>query len=138
MRVFVDTNVLLDVLAERKPHYDASAAVWLLAESGRLDAAVAAVSFTNCWYLVRRFGGAAAAGKALRLLRDVFRPVDLTAQILNQAIDARLDDFEDAVQYHSAVQARAKCLLTRNVDHFPRTPIPVLSPAEFLAANSFR
>lgn len=138
MRVFVDTNVLLDVLAERKPFYSDSVSIWTLAESGRLEASVAAVSFTNCWYVVRKHAGRRSADKALHLLRDVFTPVDFTAQILNQAIDAGFEDFEDAVQFHSAVQAGVKCLLTRNADHFPRAPLPVLSPAEFLAAHSFR
>ena len=138
MRVFVDTNVLLDVLAERKPFYTDSVNIWTLAESGRLDASVAAISFTNCWYLVRRHAGRKSADKALQLLRDVFTPVDLTAQVLNQAIDAGFEDFEDAVQFHSAVQARARCVVTRNADHFPRSPLSVLSPAEFLAAHSFR
>lgn len=138
MRVFVDTNVLLDVLAERKPFYSDSVDIWTLAEAGRLDASISAISFTNCWYLIRRHAGRRNADKALQVLRDVFTPVDLTAQVLNQAIDAGFEDFEDAVQFHSAVQARARCLVTRNADHFPRAPLSVLTPAEFLAAHSFK
>lgn len=137
MRIFVDTNVLLDVLVQRTPHFDKSATLWLLAESGRLHASVAAISFSNCWFIVRRLAGKTAADKAMRGLRDVFSPVDLTQKILNQAIDAGFTDFEDAIQFHSAIAARSDYLVTRNQDHFPRTAMPVLSPAEFLTANSF-
>ncbi len=137
MKVFFDTNVLLDVLAERKAFYPDAMRVWTLAESGRIDAHVAAISFSNCYYIVHKHAGRRSAEKAIRLLRDIFEPVDLTAQILNQAIDAGFADFEDAVQFHSAVHAQAECIITRNPDHFPRTPLSVLSPAEFLAAHSF-
>jgi len=137
LRVFIDTNVLLDVLAEREAFYVDAMRVWTLSESGQIDAHVAAISFSNCYYIVRRHAGRRSAEKAVRLLRDVFKPVDMTVQILNQAIDAGFADFEDAVQFHSAVRARAECVITRNPDHFPRTPLSVLSPAEFLAAHSF-
>lgn len=137
MRVFVDTNVLLDVLAERKAFYPDAMRIWTLAETGRLDAHVAALSFANCYYLIHKHGGRRNAELAVRLLRDLFTPVDMTAQILDQAIDAEFTDFEDAIQFHSAVHAQAACIITRNPDHFPRTPLVVLSPAEFLAAHSF-
>ncbi|MBI4612564.1 MAG: PIN domain-containing protein [Planctomycetes bacterium] len=137
MKVFIDTNVLLDVLAERKAFYADAMRIWTLSESGRIGGHVSAISFSNCYYIVHRHAGRRSADKAVRLLRDVFEPVDLTAQILNQAIDAGFADFEDAIQFHSAVHAQAKCVITRNPDHFPRTPLSVLSPAEFLAAHSF-
>ncbi len=136
VKVFIDTNVLLDVLAERKGFHIDAMRVWTLVESGRIEAHVAAISFSNCCYIVQKYAGRRSAEKAVRLLRDVFKPVDLTAQILNQAIDAGFADFEDAVQFHSALHTKAGCIITRNPDHFPRTPLSVLSPAEFLAAYS--
>lgn len=134
MRAFIDTNVLLDVLAEREPFYEHSSAVWALAEQGPLEGLVSAVSFTDVFYIVRRWGGPDSAREALLALRDVFCPAVCDAPVINQAIDSQLGDFEDAVQYFSALRADADCLLTRNPDDFPRRPaIPVLSPREFLA-----
>ncbi|HLY74787.1 MAG TPA: PIN domain-containing protein [Planctomycetota bacterium] len=137
MKVFVDTNVLLDVLAERKPFYHEAERVWSLAELGRMDGYVSAISFNNCYCIIHKYAGRRSADKAIRMLRDVFSPIDLTAQVLNQAIDAGFSDFEDAIQFHSAVHAKVPCIITRNQDHFPRTPLSILSPAEFLAAHSF-
>ena len=136
MRVFVDTNVLLDVFAQREPFCADAMRIWTLAESGRIEASVSALSFSNCYYLVRKHSGRGNAEKAIRLLRDTFTPVDLTAQVLNQAIDAELNDFEDAIQFYSAMRARAACIITRNPDHFPRSHVGVFSPAEFLAKYS--
>ncbi len=74
----------------------------------------------------------------MALLRDAFTPVGCDGRILSQAIDSDFKDFEDAVQYHSAVRAGADCMLSRNPDDFPRTSdCPVLTPAEFLAAHDF-
>lgn len=136
MVVHVDTNVLLDVLAAREPFYPRSAAVWSLAEAGAVTGVISAISYNNCYYVVRRYGGRARAREALRLLRDVFQPVDLTAQVLNQAMDAEFPDFEDAIQFFSALRAGAEVLVTRNPDDFPRADLGVLTPTEFLAARA--
>jgi predicted nucleic acid-binding protein len=134
MKAFIDTNVLLDVLGERAPFYEDSAAVWSLAEQGKAEGLVSAVCFTNVFYVMRRWADAGAAKKAMRLLRDAFTPVACDSLIINQAIDSDLPDFEDAMQYFSALHAGADCILSRNPADFPRRPaVPVLSPTEFLA-----
>ncbi len=112
--------------------------IWTLAETGRIEAHVAAISFSNCYYIVRGFAGRKAADDALRLLRTVFRPVDFTSHVLNQAMDSGFEDFEDAIQYHSATHAQAECLVTRDAKHFPRVTLPALSPAEFLTSHTFQ
>ena len=131
--VFVDTNTILDVLAERKPFYKASARVWTMAERGEIVAYVSSISFNNVYYVVRKLRDRKHADRAVCVMRDVFRPVGTDEQILNQAIDSRMKDFEDAIQYFSAVHARADYLVTRNPDDFPAEPVPVLSPEEFIA-----
>jgi predicted nucleic acid-binding protein len=92
------------------------------------------ISFNNVYYVVRRASNRKAAEKSLHLMRDIFTPVPLSVQILNQAIDAGYNDFEDAIQFHSAIHAEAGCLITRDAHHFPATDLPVLSPAAFLAS----
>ena len=134
MRVFLDTNVLIDVIAERKPFYADSSALWTLAEQGQITGLVSAISFTNIYYVVRRLEDAKKARRALQLLRDTFEAATCDQQTINQAIDAKFKDFEDAVQYVSAVHAAADCLVSRNPSHFPTAQeCPVLTPAEFLA-----
>ena len=133
MRIFVDTNLLLDVLAKREPFYTAAAGVWTLAETGACEGLVSAISFNNVFYILRMARDAVAARRALVLLRDVFAAVAPDQRILNQAIDSEIPDFEDAIQLYSAVCARADYLLTRNVGDFPEGILPILTPDEFLA-----
>ena len=77
------------------------------------------------------------ADKTMRLLRDIFSTVPLDGQILDQAIDAGFGDFEDAIQYFSAIRAGADCIVSRDASAFPRADLPVMAPAEFLTTASF-
>jgi predicted nucleic acid-binding protein len=134
MKIFVDTNVLLDVLAKREPFYADAARIWSLAECGKIQAHVSVISLNNIYYVVRKEGNLKKAELSLRLMRNVFTPVPLDVQILNQAIDADFSDFEDAIQFYSAIHTAARCLVTHDMDHFPETVLPVLSPAEYIAS----
>jgi predicted nucleic acid-binding protein len=136
VNVFVDTNILLDVLARREPFYADSAEVWTLAETGRVAGFVSTLSLPNLYYLLRRTKGQQSARKALGILRDIFSLVPLDVQISNQAIDAGIKDFEDAIQFFSALRAEADVLITRNCKDFPIGDVAVQTPAEFLATYS--
>jgi predicted nucleic acid-binding protein len=137
MKVFLDTNILLDVLTGRRPHFAASARIWTLSEDGRIGGLVSALSFANIYYVVRKSDGRPRARTVLRSMRGIFLVTSCDAQIIGQAVDADWDDFEDAVQYWSAVHAGADCIASRNQDHFLPSSLPVLTPAEFLATHSF-
>lgn len=135
MNVFIDTNVLLDVLAQREPFYADSAQVWTLVETGQVAGAISTLSLPNLFYLMRRIKGQKAARKAMGILRDIFGFVPLDSQITNQAIDSDIEDFEDAIQFFSALRAGATTLITRNPKHFPGHDIAIQTPAEFLATH---
>jgi predicted nucleic acid-binding protein len=135
MNVFLDTNILLDVLARREPFLADSARVWSLAESGRIAAHVSTLSLANVFYVVRRAEGLKKARNALSILRDIFTLAPLDVQITNQAIDSQIKDFEDAIQFFSAIRAGAAVLITRNRKDFPSGELAIQTPAEFLAAH---
>ena len=133
MRVLIDTNVLLDVFGHREPFYAASARVWALAERGQVDAFISAISFDNCFYVVRKLASITRGREVLRWLRDEFALVPLSEKIVHQAIDSDIQDFEDAIQFFSALHCSAEALVTRNVSDFPVTTLHVLAPEEYLA-----
>jgi predicted nucleic acid-binding protein len=136
--VFIDTNVLLDVLANREPFYTDSARVWTLVERGQIKGFISAISFNNVYYVIRRLRTRQIADRMTVLLRDMFMPVPLDRQILDQAIDSGFHDLEDAIQYFSAIRAEADCIISRDHGAFPRSDLPVLTPAELLATGSFQ
>jgi predicted nucleic acid-binding protein len=131
-KIFLDTNVLIDVLVQRGEFFDDAADIWSLSEQGRMTGIIAAVSMTNIYYIVRKLSDHKTAMKAMVQLRDVFAIAASDGQILSQAIDAKIADFEDAVQYFTAVHAGVAAIVTRDPRHFPRGAIPVVTPREFL------
>jgi len=133
MKIFLDTNVLLDVLAHREPFYRVSARIWSLAETGEVEAFISAMSFNNIYYIVRKAAGNEEAHKALRLLREVFTTVAPDSKIVSQAIDLQSGDFEDAVQLLSATRAKSDFFITRDTGDFPQSNTRLLTPEEFLA-----
>ena len=135
MNVLIDTNVLLDVLARREPFYADSAQVWTLAETGRIVGFASTLSLPNLFYLMQRTKGRKAARKAISILRDIFSLVPLDVQISNQAVDAEMADFEDAIQFFSALRVGAAVLITRNPKDFPGGDVAIQPPAEFLATH---
>lgn len=132
MKVFLDTNVLLDVLARREPHCVSASKIWSRVEQGTLDGNISAISFNNVHYVMRRVENRHAAHDAMKLLRDIFHVVSLDEQIIHRAIDSEFSDFEDAIQFFSAHHAGADFIITRNVRHFPGEPIAVVTPEDFL------
>ena len=133
--ILIDTNVLLDVLAKREPFYVSAEAIWSAAETGAVACAISAISFNNTYYVIRKYGGEAAAREAVAALRDIFTVVPLDAQIINLAIDSSLRDFEDAIQLHSAVRTGARYLITRNPGDFATDLLSVVHPDEYLAIS---
>ena len=128
MKLFLDTNVLLDVLGRREPYAAGASVVWSRVERGTHDGHISAISFNNVYYIVRKARSTPVARKTLVLLRDIFSGVAPDQQILNQAIDSDIDDFEDAIQFYSAVHAGTDYLVTRNAGDFPAGTLPVLMP----------
>lgn len=127
MKVLLDTDVLLDVALLRSEFYEASARVleWAEAEPGQ--AAVAWHSLSNLSYLVRP-----DARPFLRELLQFVEVAPVSTDSARLAVEMSLGDFEDALQVASALTFGASFLITRNLGHYKRSPVPAVDPAQFL------
>ena len=133
-KLFFDTNVLLDVVLRREAFLPASAAAWALCERGEARGFVSAVSLNNVHYVAARFIGRENALSAVRLILGVFSVVPLDGALLKEAADVPHKDFEDDIQLASALRCGAACILSRDLDHYPKGVLPVLSPSDYLAS----
>lgn len=132
-KLFLDTNVILDILLRRDPFYADAARLWLKIESGELKGMVSLPSLTTIFYLVRRSSDATTARHVLQTMCKKLQIADSPRQAGHLALQSHLPDFEDALQYEIAVLAGADCLITRNPSHFPkRGKLPIWTPDEFL------
>lgn len=125
MKIFIDSDVLLDVLLKRTPHFKESAAVLDWAESNPGSCAVSWHSLANIHYLSRD----GARDFIRELLTFCHVPSTGTDQML-QALELRFHDLEDAMQAAAATCFGAQLLCTRNLSDFTHSPIPAVPPVE--------
>ena len=130
-RVFLDTNILLDVTMRREESLPESARIWADCETGKALGFISAISLNNIHYIMRKRLPKAPALDCIRCILNVFAIVPLDTAILRMAVDFPHRDFEDAIQLFSALQAKADCIVTRDSSHFPTEYLPILTPAEY-------
>ncbi len=132
MRSLIDGNILLDVLQKREPHFSASLNFWRLCETGEAEGYVSALTFADLVYVMRKELSPERIEEILRVLGLIFRFTELTPAGLTAAAALGWADFEDAVQAVTAERIHADFILTRNLRDFRQSPVPAISPAEYL------
>ncbi|MCK6454456.1 MAG: PIN domain-containing protein [Alphaproteobacteria bacterium] len=135
MNLFLDANVVLDVLAGREPHWRASARVLSVIESGRATGLLSAHSVTTIYYLLSKHLDRRRARAAIVQLLGLVHAAAVDHAVLLQALSLGWKDFEDAVQAAAAMNAKATHLITRDPRDFAALTIPVLTPEEFIAST---
>lgn len=131
-RVFLDTNVLLDYIQQREEFCECAETILRLGYNRRVALLASALSFSNIAYIVRKTYKGAALYEVFVRLRSIINCTTLNENMVDAAIALRAPDFEDALQYYSALGVGADCIVTRNVGDFAFSRIPVLTPAEFV------
>ena len=125
MRILLDTDILLDVALAREPHVTDSASVLVWAESGGA-AAVAWHSLTNCSCMLK--GGKPFLEKLLRLVEVA----TVGTADAKRALALPMPDVDDAFQSAAAVAWRADFIITRNLPDYRHSPVPAITPTDFL------
>lgn len=137
-KIFVDTNVMVDLLAKREPFYIDAARLFSLVDMGKCTAVVAAVSFSTTAYLLEKRLSYEDLAHTLRQFASIVEiaPIDERTVRKSLSTTSLFRDIEDAMQHYAAVQSGCEALITRNVKDFVHSDIPVFSPSDFL--KSFR
>ena len=130
-RIFVDTNILLDVLLEREGYYYDALKIWANAENGNVEACIAAISLNNIHYVMRKLKSETTAMIAVKILLRIFKVIPVDADILGLAVDFHDKDFEDDIQLQYAIKAKCSQLFTRNPNHYDHSAIAVVPPSSF-------
>lgn len=132
-KVFADTDITLDLLAKREPFYPAAARLFTLADEGNLEIGISALTMANVHYLLSKQVSSAGAKEILRRFKLLVTIVPFNEKILDLALNSSFSDFEDAIQYYSALQMEASVLITRNLKDYSKAEIPVMTASEFLS-----
>lgn len=133
MKLLLDTNVILDVVARREPWWEDSASVMSLLDVDELRGFIAAHAAITLHSLSTKHLGHSEANAAVLELLNLASVVPFDETLLLRALSLGWNDFEDAVQAVSAVAAGADFIVTRNTSDFSASPVRPVSPSEFLA-----
>ena len=134
-KVFVDTDVILDLLARRIPHFHLSALLLTLAEMKKLQLYTSPLILTNTFYILRKQLGNEAAKNSLRKLRILLNIIDSSESVVDKALNSDFSDFEDAIQYYTALDHGISVIVTRNLRDYKNASLIVQTPETFLVAN---
>ena len=133
-KIFLDTDVALDHLADRQPFAEYAHRLLALAETGELMICVSSLSFSNLFYILRKLKGHDDALALLRKLKLLVRVSTVSEVEIQSALGSSFKDFEDAIQHFAAkAEGGVSAIVTRNKADYATGEIPVLSPDEFLA-----
>jgi predicted nucleic acid-binding protein len=135
--LFLDTNVIIDFLADRKPFAESASQLFSLGTDKKVKIYCSAISFNNIYYLFRQ---SHTHAPAIQLLKDLAGMIEIVAfgkNIVSQSLQSGFRDFEDAIQYHSALSVpKLDGIVTRNTRDFSKSKLSVLTPTEALSLFS--
>jgi predicted nucleic acid-binding protein len=132
IKLFVDSDIILDLLAEREPHYIHAARLFTLINQNKIIAYTSPLIFAYLHYLLKKQTTNSVALKSLRKLKTLINILPIDERVIEQSLNSEFNDFEDAIQYYTAVNNGITLIITRNKIDYRRSKIDVLTAEEFL------
>jgi len=132
MKLFWDTNVMFDFLGERDPFYISAAKIATLADKREVTVIASALSYATISYLLAKYEGIEKTKDKLRKFKVISEICELDELIIEKGLNSDFSDFEDSLQYYSALRTECDIIITRNGKDFKKSQIPVMTPDEFL------
>ncbi|GHV69368.1 twitching motility protein PilT [Bacteroidia bacterium] len=133
MKLFLDTNILLDLLLKRAPYDVPASHLFSLADKGKLQLYVSTLTVANANYSLSKLIGSEKSRALLLEVCVICSISPMNEDATKKALLSAFNDVEDAMQYHSAVLAGADIIITRDTKDYKQSALPVMSASEFLA-----
>lgn len=129
--VFLDTNILIDFFADRKPFSLEAAKLLNYSLKKKINIYISAVSYNNIYYILRQSCSHNETIKMLAELNEWTEIIDVSKEVIKKSIKSDFRDFEDAIQYNCAKSlTKIECIVTRNSKDFKTSSLPILNPKE--------
>lgn len=130
--LFLDINIVLDLLAYRMPFYTEAAKLFSLADKKKLKLSISALCLADANYILSKQNPEMEVRKILRKLKVLVNILPLDDKITDLALNSDFKDFEDAIQYFTAIENDQDLIITRNQRDFKESKIPVMTAGEFI------
>jgi len=131
-KLFIDTDIILDILAKREPFYNSAAQLFTLIDKEKVEAFTTPVVFSNLFYILSKFKTRKFAHSSLRKLRLLLKIIQVDEKVVDLALNSEFKDFEDAIQFYSAKLHELDFIITRNVKDFVSKDLPVMTAEDYI------
>ncbi len=131
--IFVDTNIVIDLLAKREPFYKEAQDLFTLGDKNEVNLFISSLTFANAYYSIVRHHKEVDAKKYLSKFKVLVTILSLDAKAIELALASDFKDFEDGLQYFTAMDNEADVIITRNKKDFANAKIPVMTAEEYLS-----
>ena len=132
-KLFVDTNIVIDLLARREPFYVEAAELFSLADKRHVELSISSLTIANTSYALLRQMDSNRAKSVLRKLRLILKVLPLDDKIIGLALnDESFSDFEDGLQYFTAIEYEQELIITRNLKDFKNSKLPTMTAKQFI------
>jgi len=131
-KIFVDSDIILDLLAKREPNYFYAAKLFTLIDQQKIKGFTSPIVFANFHYLLRKSTSNLSALKSLRKLKTFIKILPVDEKVIEQSLNSDFADFEDAIQYFTAVNNGISIIITRNKVDYKKSKIPIATAEEYL------
>ena len=134
-KVLIDTNIVIDLLAKREPFYKRAARLFSLADKQKIELSISSLTFANTNYVLCRLKSTHEAREILRRFRVLIKVLQLNDKLIDLALnDNNFKDFEDGLQYYTAIENEQDIIITRDLKDFEKSKIPVMTADEYLVS----
>lgn len=132
-RVLIDSDIALDFFFDRKPFSDSAAEIFKRCETGEILGHFTPLAFSNMYYILRKTTSHQVVLEKIKLLLSITDVLQMNKSIVFQAANSEFKDFEDALQYFSAVHdSGVDIILSRNLKDYAKSKIAVMTPEHYL------
>lgn len=132
-KLFVDTNIVIDLLSRREPFYEEAAMLFSMADRKQVEITVSSLTIANTSYALLRQLDSSKAKSILRKLRLIVKLLPLDDKIVALALnDDTFMDFEDGLQYFTAIENEQDIIITRNLKDFKGSKLPAMTAKQFI------
>ena len=130
--IFLDTNIVIDFLGEREGLYEPAAKIMTLADHKKIKIFTSPTSISNTYYLLSKYENTKIALEKIRKFKVLCSISLMDDEVIEKAINSDFKDFEDAMQYFSALASHCDLIVTRNEKDFKNAMIPVMNGESYL------
>lgn len=132
-KILVDTNIIVDLLSKREDFYLPASRLFTLSDNKKVKLSITALTFANTYYILSRELKPDKVKEVLRKFKLLVNALPLNEKIIDLSLNSDFKDFEDAIQYYTALENNLEIIVTRNLKDFKLSKIPVMTAEAYLA-----